>query len=82
MQRAPFNGSMDLWSSQADVPLWIKNRDISLKSLLMPLFLKRAVFKGIFERENGLLRHARKRPIKVGERPFKQGKGPIKVLFH
>ena len=49
------------------------------QNLLTPLFLRKGCFPGIFERENGPLRHSGKRPIQVGKRPIKEGKRPIKL---
>ena len=37
------------------------------------------IFQGIFKRENGPLRHSVKQHIKVGKRPTKEEKHPIKV---
>ena len=50
---------------------------VLIKSLLMPLFLRKGCFPGDFQEGTQPIRAFGKRPIKVGKRPIQEGKRPI-----
>ena len=57
-----------------------KASHISIKNLLMPLFLMGCFPGGLQEVKRPLRTKSVKRPIKVGKRPINEGKRPIKAM--